>query len=264
MTSDGRRLLDHSRSAPDPSAPDPSAPDPSGPDHLVADEADLEPPEVPVDGLRLVLVRHGQTDANAGKVLDTALPGSPLNALGHEQARTVADLLADWPVRAVFASRATRAQETAAPIADAHGLSVTVLEGVHEISVGHLEGASDAHSRRIFEDIYDGWWGGDLARPMPGGESAADVRERALPVVDEIVRAAEELPPGSAVVLVSHGATIRITAAALLGDTVETAYVPNTGRVVLARDPGSASGWTLQLWDSGPALAGDVTAGATG
>ncbi|GAA4879268.1 hypothetical protein GCM10023403_52630 [Pseudonocardia benzenivorans] len=102
MTSDGRRLLDHSRSA-----PDPSAPDPSDPDHLVADEADLEPPEVPVDGLRLVLVRHGQTDANAGKVLDTALPGSPLNALGHEQARTVADLLADWPVRAVFASRAT-------------------------------------------------------------------------------------------------------------------------------------------------------------
>lgn len=227
-------------------------------------EAADEAPEVPVDGLRLVLVRHGQTDANAGRVLDTALPGSPLNALGHDQARAVAGLLADWPVRAIFASRATRAQETAAPIAQAHGLPVTVLDGVHEISVGDLEGTSDAHSRHVFEDVYDGWWGGELTRRMPGGESAADVRERVLPVVDEIVAAAEDLPPGSAVVLVSHGATIRIVAAALLGETVETAYVPNTGRVVLARDAGSETGWTLHLWDSGPTLPGDVTAGATG
>ncbi|GAY09214.1 histidine phosphatase family protein [Pseudonocardia sp. N23] len=225
---------------------------------------DDEPLEVPVDGLRLVLVRHGQTDANAGHVLDTALPGYPLNPLGQEQALGVAGVLADWPVRAVFASKATRAQETAAPVAEAHGLPVTVLDGVHEISVGELEGAADARSRRIFEDVYDAWWGGDLGRSMPGGESAADVRDRALPVVDELARAADDLPPGSAIVLVSHGATIRIIAGALLGDTVETAYVPNTGRVVLVRDPGSDTGWTLQLWDSGPTLPGDVTAGATG
>lgn len=223
-----------------------------------------EPPEAPVDGVRLVLVRHGQTDANARHVLDTALPGYPLNTRGHEQARGVAGVLADWPVRAVFASKAIRAQETAAPVAEAHGLPVTVLDGVHEISVGDLEGAADAHSRRIFDDVYDAWWGGDLGRSMPGGESAADVRDRALPVVDELARAADDLPPGSAIVLVSHGATIRIVAGALLGDTVETAYVPNTGRVVLVRDPGSDTGWTLQLWDSGPTLPGDVTAGATG
>ncbi|ODT98858.1 MAG: hypothetical protein ABS81_26920 [Pseudonocardia sp. SCN 72-86] len=228
----------------------------------IAVDEDL--PEVPVDGLRLVLVRHGQTDANAGHILDTALPGFPLNDLGHAQARSVAGVLSDWPVRAVFASKATRAQETAAPVAEAHGLPVTVLEGVHEISVGELEGAADAHSRQIFEDVYDAWWGGDLGRAMPGGESASDVRERTLPVVDELAAAADELPPGSAIVLVSHGATIRILAGALLGDTVETAYVPNTGRVVLVRDPGSDTGWTLQLWDSGPTLAGDVTAGATG
>lgn len=219
--------------------------------------------DAPVDTLRLVLVRHGQTDANVHHVLDTALPGSPLNALGLEQADAVGDLLAAWPVRAVFASRADRARQTAAPIAAAHGTEVTVVDGVHEVDVGDLEGRADAHARKIFEDVYDAWWGGDLGRRMPGGESATDVRDRTLPVVAEITKSAGGAAPGEVVVLVSHGATIRIVAAALLGETVETRYVPNTGRVVLARDPATATGWALQLWDSGPTLAGDVTAGAT-
>lgn len=216
--------------------------------------------DLAVDTPRLVLVRHGQTDANVGRVLETALPGSPLNELGRAQARTVGELLADWPVAAVYASRATRARQTAQPIAAAHDLGVTVVDGAHEIQVGELEGRSDAHARRIFDDIYDAWWGGDLGRRMPGGESAADVRDRMLPVVEKIVGG---LRDGTAGVLVSHGAAIRIVAAALLGETVETRYVPNTGRVVLARDPAAATGWELELWDSGPTLPGDVTAGAT-
>jgi probable phosphoglycerate mutase len=98
---------------------------------------------------------------------------------------------------------------------------------------------------------------------MPGGESAADVCDRMLPVIAEITKQADDPDePGDVVVLVSHGAAIRIVAGALLGATVETRHVPNTGRVVLARDPGTETGWALQLWDSGPVLAGDVTAGA--
>ena len=50
---------------------------------------------------------------------------------------------------------------------------------------------------------------------------------------------------------------------ALLGDSVETEYVPNTGRVVLAVDPGSPTGWRLESWDDAPPLPGDVTAGGT-
>jgi probable phosphoglycerate mutase len=60
------------------------------------------------------------------------------------------------------------------------------------------------------------------------------------------------------VVLVSHGAAIRLAAAALLGDTAETWYVPNTGLVLLRPTPG---GWELEDWDTAEPVAKDVTAG---
>ena len=37
-----------------------------------------------VHGPRLILVRHGQTDANVSRALDSRPPGLPLNALGHD------------------------------------------------------------------------------------------------------------------------------------------------------------------------------------
>ncbi|GAA4544611.1 histidine phosphatase family protein [Pseudonocardia xishanensis] len=223
----------------------------------------MTPEEPEQDELRLVLLRHGQTDANVAKALDTVPPGSPLNEIGRGQAVAVAELLADWPVRAVHASRAIRARQTAEPVAKMHGLAVTVVDGVHEIFVGELEGRSDKPARREFDDVYDAWWGGDLARALPGGESALDLRARYLPAVERIVAQAERAHgPGGAVVLVSHGAAIRLAAAALIGDTAETRYVPNTGRVVLRRDRSIETGWALDLWDSGPSLEGDVTAGA--
>lgn len=210
--------------------------------------------------LRLVLVRHGQTNANLAKALDTVPPGHPLNQTGRVQAETLAELISGWPVRAVHASRALRARQTAEPIARSHGLPVKVVDGVHEVFVGELEGLSDNHSLRRFDEVYDAWWGGDLERALPGGESALDLRARFLPAVERIVAGHDRR--GGVIVLVSHGAAIRLSAAALLGDTAETTYVPNTGRVVLRRDSGAGTGWALEMWESGPTLWGDVTAGA--
>lgn len=212
----------------------------------------------PRDGaLRLVLVRHGRTPSNVAHRLDTALPGPSLDELGRSQADEVAGLLAGWPVHTVHASRATRARETAAPIGAALGLDVALLPGAHEVSVGDLEGRSDDDARRIFDEVFESWWTGDVDRPMPGGESARDVWDRFLP---DIARVTDGAGPG-AVVVVSHGAAIRILSLALLGGADGSGPgrpdaadgrdhpVPNTGRVVLRRDP---DGWTRELWDPMP------------
>lgn len=204
---------------------------------------------------RLVLARHGRTAANVGHVLDSRPPGSPLDELGTAQAKGLAERLAGWPVRAVHASRAVRAQQTAAPVAAALGLEVRVLDGVQEVFLGDLEGRSDAAALATFDEVYAAWWRGDLDARVPGGESAAEVRARFVPVV-------ERLTAGGAgdVLVVSHGAAIRLVAAALLGDTAETFYVPNAGLVVLRRD---ARGWALESWDTAKPVRGDVTAGGT-
>jgi len=206
--------------------------------------------------MRLVLARHGRTTANVAHVLDSRPPGAPLDELGREQAERLGERLADHPVRSVYASRAIRAQQTAAPVAAAHGLAVDVLDGVHEVLVGDLEGRSDDAALEAFREVYDAWWRGELDARLPGGESALDLRARYLPALDRILDGRD----GGDVVLVSHGAAIRLAAAALLGDTAETWYVPNAGLVVLRRGP---EGWVLESWDTAPREPGDVTAGGT-
>ena len=205
------------------------------------------------DRVRLMLVRHGQTDSNLVRALDSRPPGAPLNDLGHAQAAALGGRLAGEPVTAVYASRAIRAQQTAAPIAVAHDLPVTVLDGVQEVFCGDLEGRTDLPAREEFDRTYAAWWRGDLDAHLPGGESAHDLRDRYVPAVERITGGAT-----GAVVLVSHGAAIRLAAAALLDDPVKTGYVPNAGLVVLAAD---GTAWTLEHWDQASPVTGDVTAG---
>lgn len=203
--------------------------------------------------VRLVLVRHGQTDANLRRELDSRPPGAPLNALGRAQAVALGERLANEPVTAVYASQATRAQQTAAPLAAVHGLPVEVIHGVQEVFVGDLEGRSDVEARERFEEIYGAWWRGDLDAHLPGGESANDLRARFLPAVEQITVGAT-----GPIVLVSHGAAIRLAVAALLSGTTQTRYIQNTGLVILR---GGRHSWELEHWDEASPIAGDVAAG---
>jgi broad specificity phosphatase PhoE len=196
-----------------------------------------------MSGVRLVMARHGETAANVQHMLDTRPPGMPLNERGHAQAAALGARLAADPVSAVHASVAVRAQQTAAPVAAAHGLDVSVVDGVHEVFCGELEGRSGRAALERFMAVYEAWWVGDLDARLPGGESARDVRDRFLPALDRIL-----------------GAAIRLAAAALLGDTAETRFLPNTGLVVLRPD---GDGWALEHWDGAMPVAGDVTAGGT-
>jgi probable phosphoglycerate mutase len=217
-------------------------------------------------GPLLVLVRHGQTDSNVCKALDSRPPGPPLNELGRAQADALAEVMAGEPVTAVYASTALRAQQTAAPLASRHGLDVGVVQGVHEVFCGDLEGRADHAARERFDEVYAAWADGDLDRRLPGGESAAELRARFLPVVARLWARHAEVAD-RVLVLVSHGAAIRLAAGALIGEYADTRYVPNAGRVVLAplssvwaAGPGEA-GWLLKAWDEASPVPGDVTGG---
>lgn len=216
-------------------------------------------------GPRLILIRHGETDSNVGRILDSKLPGPPLNATGREQAEDVAAKLAGEPIIAVYASQATRAQQTAEPIAAQHELSVQVVAGVHEISCGDLEGRSDHEARQTFEEVYRGWLAGHQAMHVPGGESALELQQRFVPAVGELwSRHADSDVEGAAIVLASHGAAIRMGASGLLDDLNVSNYVVNAGRVVLAPIEGAPApgGWTLEFWEEAAPPPGDVTGGA--
>lgn len=198
--------------------------------------------------LRLVLARHAQTASNLRMALDSLPPGPPLTEHGRGQAEELARSLAGEPVVAVYASTALRAQQTAAPVAAAHGLAVEVVSGVHEAFVGDLEGRSDRESLHRFFGVFSTWLAGELDVPMPGGETARDVMSRCARVVTDL----RTRHSTGVVVLVSHSALIRLVTPTLAGNDIprraQRAALPNIGRVVLAHDRESPTGWRCVEW----------------
>jgi len=77
------------------------------------------------------LLRHGEVFNPTG-VLYGRMAGFHLSALGFEMAEAVEAHLADHDLAVVVASSLERAQETAARVASAHGLSITTDDRVIE------------------------------------------------------------------------------------------------------------------------------------
>ncbi|MER7082144.1 probable phosphoglycerate mutase [Saccharopolyspora kobensis] len=205
-------------------------------------------------GLRLVLIRHGQTPANVARVLDTLPPGPGLTELGQQQAAELAVRLAEEKIVSIHASRAIRAQETAQPLAQRHELPVEVVEGTHEVYAGDLERRGDPEALRSFHEVYSLWHGGELDVPMPGGETGREALTRFVAGARSAIDGAGD----GSVALVSHGAMLRLAAAALAsnvdGATADSVFLPNTGVIVLESDPEAPTGWTCKAWDGLPTL----------
>ncbi|MFC9978667.1 histidine phosphatase family protein [Gordonia sp. NPDC127522] len=111
------------------------------------------------------MMRHGEVD-NPDGILYGRLPGFRLSGDGQAQARKVADTLADHDVKAVFASPLQRAQETATPIAAAHGIPIltnddlieadNVFEGL-KVSVGDGALSKPRHWPKLRDPFTPSW-----------------------------------------------------------------------------------------------------------
>jgi broad specificity phosphatase PhoE len=77
------------------------------------------------------VLRHGEVHNPKG-ILYGRLPGYRLSVTGQAQARTVASVLAGHDITHVVASPLQRAQETAAPIAGEHGLTLVTDDNLIE------------------------------------------------------------------------------------------------------------------------------------
>jgi len=124
----------------------------------------------------IVLVRHGQTDANARREL-VGRSDPPLNERGRAQARALSTWLDQ--VVAVWVSPLSRARETAA-LALGH-LEAEVHEEFIELDYGTFEGKSASalkngvSARRDHDDAFE------------GGESLADVDQRVRGALEKLL-----------------------------------------------------------------------------
>ena len=190
--------------------------------------------------MRLLLIRHGQTEANVNRQLDTAYPGLPLNEHGLGQADALVEALAHEPIDAMYASILTRAQQTAAPLATARGLEAVVIDGIQEISAGVEEMNTDW---RKYLEVLMSWAPDNMDVGLEDGETAREFLARFDAAIEAVESAGHER-----VALVSHGAALRVWAITQDPSVGMDNAVPldNTQWIVL--NGSTADGWKIESW----------------
>ena len=161
---------------------------------------------------RFILWRHGQTDWN----LQCRFQGQadqPLNADGLEQAVLAAEALAAAAPDAIVSSPLDRALTTARALAERTGLPVCTDERLQEINVGSWAGMLTTEVFALEPEFAAALAAGRDWRRSPTGETCAETGRRAADCLREL---AGEFA-GRTVVVVSHGLTIRMLVANLLG-----------------------------------------------
>ncbi|MCB1247940.1 MAG: histidine phosphatase family protein [Acidimicrobiales bacterium] len=175
--------------------------------------------------MELIFVRHGQPgwDRDGRAVADP-----DLTDLGCAQADHVARLLADTRIDELLVSPLRRAQQTAAPLVEATGLTPTTLDWLAEISAPDWDGTPTEEVERIFREnrdrSVDELWDG-----LPGGESFRDFHVRITTGLEGLLRdrgaaTARATPPQwhlptdeRRVVIVAHAGTNATAIGHLLG-----------------------------------------------
>lgn len=207
----------------------------------------LAPPgfATPADVMTVTLVRHAESEANAAGIVETAVPGPPLTALGQQQAKAAAALHAADTPDAVFASPLLRTRQTAQPLADEVGEPVQVQDGLREVEGGVYEDLPVDQAGGMFDAI-QAWVRGDRTARIPGSIDGDELNARFDDALAAIRAGGYRNP-----VVYSHGAAI--VAWTLMNVTNPPAAMKgleNTGYVVVQGNPGT--GWTLLDWVEKP------------
>jgi probable phosphoglycerate mutase len=159
----------------------------------------------------ILLARHGETDWNSERRWQ-GHADRPLNEVGREQARELAESLADRTIDVVYSSDLLRAHQTALIVAQRLGLPVDVDAGLREVDVGDWSGRVHTEIEGRDPDGYRRWQEG--GKGWGGGESYEEMGER---VVAAVLRLAARHHPGETVLIVTHGGSIRACRATAAG-----------------------------------------------
>lgn len=154
---------------------------------------------------RLILIRHGQSLANADNLF-AGHSDFDLSDFGKRQAERAANyLVRNESVQAVYASDLLRAYHTACPIGEAFGLPVIRDATLREIFAGKWESMSFSAIAEQYPDEFRVWREDySHARPV-GGESTAEVYERIVPHILSLAKRHD----GSCILIATHATVVR-------------------------------------------------------
>ncbi|MHC0062121.1 histidine phosphatase family protein [Nostoc sp. UIC 10890] len=171
-------------------------------------------------GIRLLLVRHGETDWNR----QTRFQGQidvPLNDNGRQQSQKAGEFLQDVAIDFAVSSTMLRPKETAEIILKQHpNVKLDLQDGLREISHGLWEGKLESEIEQEFPGELQRWRLVPAQVQMPEGENLQEVWERSVAAWQSIVQAAST-NQFKTVLVVAHDATNKTLLCHVLGLSLE-------------------------------------------
>jgi probable phosphoglycerate mutase len=178
----------------------------------------------------LILVRHGQSEANAAGLL-VGRTDSALTELGRLQAAAIGEALVAQPKRPfrILTSPLARARHTAEIIAGRLGSADTpeVEDRLIELDYGELDGCRPGDLGR---GVWAGWRSDPSWRP-PGGETLPELHDR----LDPLWASLASEPAGGDVIAVTHVSPIKAAVAWVLDGGPELSWKLSLGVASITR-----------------------------
>lgn len=170
--------------------------------------------------LRLIMVRHGQTDGNSNKRF-VGHQDIPLNETGLQQVHSVARRLMTERPAAIFSSDLQRAYTTA------HTIQLAIQESIkpdpapelitdrrlREIHFGAWEGLTYSEIEAVYPEVLGRWEADIYHTAAPGGESLEQLADRVL----EFLEYLQQAYAGKTVIVAGHGGTFEAMAIKIFG-----------------------------------------------
>jgi broad specificity phosphatase PhoE len=157
--------------------------------------------------LRILLVRHGETNSNKNKIIMGNLP-VPLNERGISQANQCGEYLREkFPnIKTIYSSTLIRAKETSQKITEKLNLDDEIIfeSSLAERSFGILEGTIYNELDFILRDKFGKF---DVKTVPEGGESGIQFYRRVRQGINRIID--NHINFDHTILIISHGGTIR-------------------------------------------------------
>ena len=153
---------------------------------------------------KLIIIRHCETDSNKQKRY-LGETDEPLNSVGKEQAKELAERISDLRFDILVSSPKKRALETA-EIINQGKKEIIIEPRFEERKMGVYEGLTESEVKEKFPDVYSQNVTRVFDKAAPGGETVEQMQERVLEALSEIRKKYK----GKDILVVAHGFVAKI------------------------------------------------------
>ncbi len=157
--------------------------------------------------MKIILVRHGETDDNTSERM-SGWTDTELSLKGIRQAHLLAQRIKGMPVHRILSSDLKRAVKTAEIIGQHQPdeLFHEKLMGLREMHFGKLEQFTMKEIETLYPEEHDKIYHEGMAYAFPDGESLPSFHKRVMDTVDAYLKPAEA---DQTILIVAHSGTLR-------------------------------------------------------